>query len=78
MREEQKKEIALQELAVQERVREDRQKIHLAHTFIKDQDKRIMEFWNHTEQIKLDRIEREHKLTDFLHCKKENQLKLER
>jgi hypothetical protein len=32
--------------------------MHLANTFIKDQDKRIMEFWNKTEQVKLDRIDR--------------------
>ena len=50
----------------------------MAHTFIKDQDKKIMEFWNKTEQIKLERIDRDNKLDDFLRCKKQNQLKLER
>ena len=44
--------------------------MQLAHTFIKDQDKRIMEFWTKTEQVRLDRIDRDKKLDDFLRCKR--------
>lgn len=37
-----------------------------------------MQFWNKTEQIKMDRIDRDRNLNDFLRCKKQNEAKRRR
>lgn len=70
MKEEHNKDAVYRELVIQQRVKEDRQKMKLASTMGKDQDKRVMQFWTKTEQIKMDRIDRDKNLNDFLRCKK--------